>query len=293
MPEQLAGEAGLEEWARAEHQVLLQATSQAAAAGSLTRAWQLLTGLIWFLNWADFQQAGQAVLAAAQAADDQAALGWTHAFIGWYSTFTGAHDDSRAHLHQALEHFRHANDLPGRAWAHLYAARPAGLDGDWAESARLMEQARALFGQAGDRYGEKAALANLGDHHAHLGNYDLARGYARQALQMAAEPGDPTTLAFAWKALGLVHSRLGEHRQAISCYRQALALAQQRKSSLARNWLTSLLADYGDACRAAGDLPAARQAWQQALQIRAELGLPDTRRIRARLKHASPPSPPH
>ena len=109
---------------------------------------------------------------------------------------------------------------------------------------------------------------------------------------MAAAPGDPTTLAFAWKALGLVHSRLGEHRQAISCYRQALVLAQQRKSSLARNWLASLLADYGDACRAAGDLPAARQAWQQALQIRDELGLPDTRRIRARLKHASPPSPP-
>jgi len=293
VPEQLAGEAGLEEWARAEHQVLLQATSQAAAAGFLTRAWQLLAGQGWFLNWADFQQAGQAVLAAAQAAGDHAALGWTHAFIGWYSTFTGAHDDSSAHQRQALEHFRHAGDLPGLAWAHLLAARSAGLDGDWAEAARLMEQARGLFRQTGDRYGEKAALASLGDHHAHLGNYDLARGYAEQALRMAAEPGDPTNLAFAWKALGLVHSRLGDYRQAISCYRQALALTQQRKTSLARNWLASLLADFGDACRAAGDLPAARRAWQQALQIRDELGLPDTRRLRARLEHASPPSPPH
>jgi DNA-binding SARP family transcriptional activator/tetratricopeptide (TPR) repeat protein len=297
MPEQLAGEAGLEEWVRAEHQVLLQAISQAAAAGFLTRAWQILGGLGWFLSdqgyWAGFQEAGQAVLAAARAAGDQAALGWCHGWIGWHSTFTGAHDDSRAHLRQALEHFRHAGDLPGRAWAHLLAARPAGLDGDWAEAASLMEQARALFRQAGDRYGEKAALASLGDHHAHLGNYELAQGYARQALEMAPEPGDPTNLALAWKALGLVHSRLGDYRQAISCYRQALALAQQRKTSLARNWLASLLADFGDACRAAGDLPAARQAWQQALQIRDELGLPDTRRIRARLEHASPPSPPH
>jgi DNA-binding SARP family transcriptional activator len=293
VPEQLAGEAGLEEWARAEHQVLLQATSQAAAADFLTRAWQLLAGQGWFLNSADFQEAGQGVLAAAQAAGDHAALGWTHAFIGWYSTFTSAYDDSRAHLRQALEHFRHAGDLPGRAWAHLFAARPAGLDGDWAEAARLMEQARVLFRQAGDRYGEKAALASLGDHHANLGNYELARGYAELALGMAAEPGDPTNLAFAWKALGLVHSRLGDYRQAISCYRQALGLTQQRKTSLARNWLASLLADFGDACRAAGDLPAARRAWQQALQIRDELGLPDTRRLRARLEHASPPSPPH
>jgi tetratricopeptide (TPR) repeat protein len=292
VPEQLAGEAGLEEWARAEHQVLLQATSQAAAAGFLTRAWQLLAGQTWFLNWSDFQEAGQAVLVAAQTAGDYAALGWTHASIGWYSTFTGAHNEDRAHLRQALEHFRHADDQPGHAWAHLFAARPAGLDGDWPEAARLMEQARALFRQAGDRYGEKAALASLADHHAHLGNYDLARGYAEQALGMAPEPGDPTNLAFAWKALGLVHSRLGDHRQAISCYRQALVLVQQRKTSLARNWLASLLADFGDACRAAGDLPAARRAWQQALQIRDELGLPDTRRIRARLEHASPPSPP-
>jgi tetratricopeptide (TPR) repeat protein len=212
MPEQLAGEAGLEEWARAEHQVLLQATSQAVAAGFLTRAWQLLTEQGWFLNWADYREAGQAVLAAAQAVGDQAALGWTHALIGWYSTFTGAHDDSRAHLRQAIEHLRHAGDLPGLAWAHLFAARPAGLDGDWAEAVRLMEQARGLFRQAGDRYGEKSALASLGDHHAHLGNYDLARGYAEHAIGMAAEAGDPTNLAFAWKALGLVHSRLGDYR---------------------------------------------------------------------------------
>jgi DNA-binding SARP family transcriptional activator/tetratricopeptide (TPR) repeat protein len=294
VPEQLAGEAGLEEWARAEHQVLLQVTSQAAAAGFLTRAWQLLACQGWFLGeqgyWAGFREAGRAVLAAAQTAGDQAALGWCHGWIGWFGTFTNAHDDSSAHVRQSLEHFRHAGDLPGHAWAHLIAARPAARNGDWTEAARLMEQARAMFRQAGDRYGEKAALASLGDHHAHLGNYELARDYARQALRMAPEAGDPTNLALAWKALGLVHSRLGDYRQAINCYRQALALAQQRKTSLARKWLASLLADFGDTCQAAGDLPAARQAWQQALQIRDELGLPDTRRIRARLEHASPPS---
>jgi len=149
-----------------------------------------------------------------------------------------------------------------------------------------------LFRQAGDRYGERSALAQLGECHARLGNYDLARGHARQAIGAASEAGDPTNAAFAWNALGSVHSRLGQHRQAITCHQQALALARQRETRLVRRWLASLLARLGDACQAAGDLPAARQAWQQALQISNDLGLPDNRRIRARLEQASPPSRP-
>src|SRR5215471_5318749 len=48
LPEQLAGEAGIGAWARAEHQVVVQAIAQAAAAGSLTHAWQLFFGQAWF-----------------------------------------------------------------------------------------------------------------------------------------------------------------------------------------------------------------------------------------------------
>jgi tetratricopeptide (TPR) repeat protein len=296
VPEHLAGEAGLADWVLAEHQVLLRATAQAAAAGLITRAWQIMGCQGWFLTeqgyWSDFQAAGQAVLAAAEAAGDQAALGWAHAWTGWYGTFIGADDDGRAHLRQALEHFRRAGDLPGRAWAHLFATRPAARQGEWAEAATLAGQALTLFRQAGDRYGERSALAQLGECHARLGNYDLACGYARQAVEAATEAGDPTNLAFSWKVLGVVHSRRGQHRQAITCYRQALALAHQRKTRLARRWLASLLTSLGDACQAAGDLPAARQAWQQALQSRNDLGLPDNHQIRAKLEQASPPSPP-
>jgi len=296
-PEQLAGEAGLADWAQAEHQVLLQATVQAAAAGLTTRAWQIMTCQGWFLGdqgyWVGFQAVGRAVLAAAQAADDQAALGWTHALIGWHGTLTSTdtHGAGPAHLYQALDHFRQAGDLPGQAWAHLFAARPAARNRDWAKAATHSEQALVLFRQAGDRHGERTALASLGNSHAYLGNYDLARSHAVQALEVDPGAGDLASRAVAWKALGLVHSRLGEHPQAISCYRQALALAHQRKTPLARRWLAGLLAAFGDACWAAGDQPAARRAWQQALQIREDLHLPDNRRIRARLEQAGLPNP--
>ena len=62
LPEQLAGEAELQDWARAEHQVVLQAIAQAAAAGLITHAWQIFYGQAWLLGgqgyWADFRAAG-------------------------------------------------------------------------------------------------------------------------------------------------------------------------------------------------------------------------------------------
>ena len=62
-------------------------------------------------------------------------------------------------------------------------------------------------------------------------------------------------------------------------------------AELARRWLGSLPACLGDACQAGGDLLAARQAWQQAPQIRNDLGLPDNHGIGARLEQATPPLP--
>ena len=110
------------------------------------------------------------------------------------------------------------------------------------------------------------------------------------ALQ-AGPATDPTTLAIAWRALGFVHSRLGEPRQAIGCYRQALALVRDPKHALARRMRQVLLVRFGDACRAAGDLPAAVEAWLQAQQILRDRGWPESPRIRARLEQAGPPSP--
>jgi DNA-binding SARP family transcriptional activator len=294
VPERLAGEAQQVDWARAEHQVLLRAIAQAAGAGLATQAWQIFERQSWFLGdqgyWADCQAAGQAVLATAQAAGDHDALGWTHMIIGRHCAFAGALDDGRAYLIRAQDHLSRAGDLRGQVSALLLSSYACGWEGDWATGATLAGQALALLRQIG-RQGRWALYA-IGECHAHLGNYDLARGYARQALELGPDPGDPTNLALAWGVLGLVHHRLGERHHAVSCYRQALILANQWKTPLARRWLASLLAEFGDACAAVSDLPGAAGAWQQALQVLDELGLPDSLGVRAKLEQVGPPSPP-
>ncbi|MGA8466700.1 MAG: tetratricopeptide repeat protein, partial [Trebonia sp.] len=292
-PERLAGEAELENWALAEHQVVLQAIAQAAGAGFITRAWQIFHGQAWFLGdqgyWADFLAAAQAVLAAAEAADDQVALGWTHEIIGRYGTFSGADDEDLAHLVRAVDHFTRAGDLSGQAWAQLTAGLALGMKADWAASLTRGGRALALFRQTGDRAGQGWALSGLGIAHARLRNNDLARGYAREALEVTPDTGDPTILAFAWEGLGIVHSRLGETRQAISSYRQALAFVRDRENPMARGTLVRLLVEFGDACRADGDLSAAAEAWQQALQNLRDLGWPDILGVRTRLDRLGPP----
>ena len=295
LPEKLPGEAELQDWAQANQQVQLQAIAQAAAAGLVTRAWQMFFGQAWSLGgqgyWADCLAIAEVVLAAAEATGDQVALGWTHAAVGRYGTFTGAHDQDCAHLARALDHFRRAGDLSGQAWAHLFTSGAYTMRGDLAEAIVQSGQALALFRQTGDQAGQGWALATLGACHAYLGDCELARGYAGQALEVTPETGDPTTLAMAWHARAFVHSQLGEQRQAISCYRQALALAGERKHPMARGVLVIMLAEFGDICRAAGDLPAAVQAWQQALQVLRDLGWPDLLGVGARLEQADQPSP--
>jgi tetratricopeptide (TPR) repeat protein len=239
--------------------------------------------------WADIQAVSQAVLAAAETAGDQVALGWTYLAIGWHHTFLGAGTEDLA---RALDHFRRAGDLSGQAWTHAYATLASTLMGDWAEAAALSGQALALFRQTGDRYGQRRALAALGECHARLGNYELARGYARQALEAGSATGDRTVSAMAWDALGVAHSRLGEPRQAMDCYRQGMALVRELKEPLARAMLASMLAEFGDACQAVGDRPAAAEAWRQALQVFDDLGWSDLLGLGARLEQAGAPSPP-
>ena len=228
-PEQLAGEAELENWALAEHQVVLQAIAQAAAAGFITRAWQIFHGQAWFLGdqgyWADFLAATQVVLAAAEVAGNQVALGWTHEIIGRYGTFSGADDEDLAHLARALDHFQRAGDLAGQAWAYLTASLAYGMKGDWAEAIPGSAQALALFQQTGNQAGQGWALSRAS------GNATLAWGTTTWA---AATPGRP------WKSPlrpVTLQFRPSRGRRWVSCTRGS-ARPARRSALTGRPWLS-------------------------------------------------------
>jgi hypothetical protein len=60
---------------------------------------------------------------------------------------------------------------------------------------------------------------------------------------------------------------------------------------MARGVLVIVLAEFGDACRAAGHLRAAVAAWRRAMQVLDDPGWPDLLEVGARLERADLPSP--
>ena len=165
VPEQLADGGELQDWARAEHQVLLQAAAQAAAAGLVTRAWQIFECQAWF--WAARGTGPTGGPPPGRAGRRRGRGRPHHPGLDPHAHRPVRHvhrrrGEDRIHLDRALDHFRRAGDLPGQAWAHLFAGLACTWTGDWAEAVTHGQPALSLFRQADDRAGEGLALAASG-----------------------------------------------------------------------------------------------------------------------------------
>ncbi|WP_406510049.1 tetratricopeptide repeat protein [Streptomyces sp. NBC_00212] len=134
----------------------------------------------------------------------------------------------------------------------------------------------------GDLAGQSAALNHIGWILAQLGDHQQALEHCRRALALAQRVGDLNGQAHIWDSLGYIHRRLGQYDQAVGHCRQALALFHQTGD---RHSEATGLACLGETHRAATHADAAHEAWVRALEITAELGLPDTDPLRTRILH--------
>ena len=298
-PERLRDHTQLLAWLGAEHNVLRQAIDRAADRGFETEAWQIafFFGLSahWQGKWSDWHSAGQTALAAAARAGGHTGQGWARCSMGYLHWMLGDYDESTAWYRQALQHFQQAGDLAGQSLAHtgiagtlfdpiwyelgLHEHRPQ-IPAPSPEHRRHAhdglvhaQQALALHRQLERRDREANTLAFAGSYHAILGNFDLALDTSQHALELSREIGDPESQSFAWGSLSFVHRLRGEFRTAIHCCEQSLSVLPDvgPRTVLQR---AETLTDLGDTHEAVGDLEAARQAWQEALQIFEDLRLP-------------------
>ena len=81
----------------------------------------------------------------------------------------------------------------------------------------------------------------------------------------------------------------GRYDQAVTCYEQALDLMRDLGDRYSQ---ATTLTDLGGTHHTAGNLAAARGAWQQALTILEELDHPDAEAVRAKL-HQPDQTPPN
>jgi len=297
MPEQFPSRHQFMAWLESEHQVLLQAVSQAAHSGFETEAWQLYYYLTLFLAekgyWGDMAAAGQIALNAARRQADHAGLARTRLNLGKQLDLLGAHNEAQVLHLEALDHFRDGNDLTGQANAHLTIAHSIELQTyvsmtsspSGAHRIRIgldhAIEAVSKFRAAGEDHGEGFALVCVGDYHAALGDWETARKYLHQGLGLHERTGDLVGQGDAWGSLGVLHHNLHDYGQAIACFEQALKVFPD---IVGVPWLRGLiLVQLGDAQQANGDTQAARVAWQQAERIFDSLQYPAVNAVRARL----------
>jgi tetratricopeptide (TPR) repeat protein len=283
-PEQLADHRQAMEWCEAEHQVLLAAITFAAETGADRHAWQLPCAITGYLYLRGYYQEriialGRAV-AAATRLDDVLGQAMSLRALGTACTHAGDHDQARAYLERCLPLYQRLGDRVGEAWAQQSLSIVAEDQGRYADALTHSEQALRLFQAAGDEAAEAVLLCGVAWFRALLGDYQQARGFCEQSLALVARLGGTDFEYNAWDTLGYIELHLGNFAQAASHFESALALCREHGN---RHGEAEILAHVGDARHAAGDLPRARQAWQQALAIYDDLQHPDAAKARAKL----------
>jgi tetratricopeptide (TPR) repeat protein len=283
-PERHTGQQQAMHWFAAEYRVLLAAIGHAATAGYETRAWQLTWSVSTFLDrqghWHDFAAAGRAALTAADRLEDPAVQAWARRNLARAYTRLNRFDDADTHLRDALSLCDQSADLAGQADTRHFQAilcwRWNRLETALEHALACLELSRAI----GHRGRLAGALNGVGWMQALLGDPRSALASCEQALVICTELGDLHGQAHTWDSLGYAHHHLGHHARAIECFGNTLTLVRQLGD---RYQEADTLAILGDVHLATGDPRAARDAWQRALLILAELDHPDAEKVGEKL----------
>jgi DNA-binding SARP family transcriptional activator/tetratricopeptide (TPR) repeat protein len=284
LPETLTELRQAQNWATAEHAVLVAAIGQSARAGFDTHTWQLAWILADYFNfqghWHDQAATQRIALDAAGRLDDRGGQARAHRELARAYAQLGRLDDAHTHLRQSLDLFDDLGDRVGTARGYLGHAWVFELQGRYADALDQARRALDLLDGTDQRAVLAGALNAVGWYLTHVGEYQQALIYCEQALTLRHELGDPRREATVLDSVGYVHHHLGHHTEAIGCYQRALDLNRRYGD---RYGEAVLLSHLGDTHLAAGDTGAARESWQHALDILDELSHPGADRLRAKL----------
>jgi tetratricopeptide (TPR) repeat protein len=138
----------------------------------------------------------------------------------------------------------------------------------------------------GHEAGEAELLGNVAWFHALLGDYQQARALCEQSLALIAKIGHCDFEGAVWDTLGCIELGLGDLAPSVAHLELALALCRDHGN---RYTEAGILNHVGEARHLAGELPQARQAWQQALASYEDIHPANADRVRAKLASAKDP----
>ena len=145
------------------------------------------------------------------------------------------------------------------------------MEGDYAAARDHYQQAYAILHERGDRATEAAALANLGWVAGMQGDFAAAQSYQNGALAITREVGEPYQEAYTLINLSALAGVQGDGPTALHFAEQALELTTKIGERSGQAWA---LLYKGHAHLLARQIPPGKEAFQDSVRIREELGQP-------------------
>jgi tetratricopeptide (TPR) repeat protein len=212
-------------WLAAERANLVSLVRMAATADLPGRAWRLAWALTTYLqrhgHLFDLLQAHESALASATRAGDRQGRMHAHRALARALFRLDRYDESRPHLHVALQLAIELGDVPGQARAQHGLGYAAQQQGRQDEALEHLGQGLKLFESVGHLDGAANALNSIAWCHTLTGNAEEARDCAERAVELLKSGGNQHGAATALDTLGRAYALLGDHHRAVVCHDQA------------------------------------------------------------------------
>jgi class 3 adenylate cyclase/tetratricopeptide (TPR) repeat protein len=195
----------------------------------------------------------------------------TAGYILWGRIFgmQGNYEEAYRLLEQSLNLARATGNRNGEAESLRWHGFISLRQGDLPTARDYCEQALAIFHDIGDRAGETASLSNLGYIYNSQGESDAARAYFEQALAIFREVGLRRSEGTNLSNLGMAYQDLGDSEAARATHEQALEICRE---IVDRQGEAVSLVNLALVYHSLGDNAAARAAGEQAQAIFREVG---------------------
>ncbi len=211
---------------------------------------------------------GQAISISRQIGDRRGESGALIS-LGNLNLDVGDYHAAQSQYEQALLITREIGDRRGEGRAFGNLGFIASDQGDYARSRKYFEQAQQLFQELGDKSAESVSLLNLGNDCMSQGDYNAAREYVQKALNLQRQIGNRQGECNALDNLSLIFYHLGEYEKSLEYSNATLILARELGVLSPQAFSFH---HRGHALAALNDLAGAAQAYEQAFQMRSEIG---------------------
>jgi tetratricopeptide (TPR) repeat protein len=214
-------------------------------------------------NWARAEQVDLDGLALATELGDAVAQGWCHAALAEVDRKQGRYDSSTDHLDQARALFSEAGADDGTGQVLHLAGTVAAQRGDNDAARARYEESLVIRERLGDRASTAALYSNLGIVAEYAGDLAAARAHNERALAIRTDVGDRWAIGVSQNNLGMIALHEGALDEARTRFEESMRLNREVGDA----WMVAIgHNNLGNATRGLGDVDAAREHYAASLR---------------------------